>query len=106
MPSFIAHWLRRYRLRRMGSTALSLCYVAFGALAFVHDHRVSVWDIAGAVPVVIEAGGALTTPEGASFFPLSATAPAPDSLALLAGDPLAHHQGRLDIRAARRRTGG
>ena len=30
-----------------------------GALAFVHDQRATLWDIAGAAPVVIEAGGLL-----------------------------------------------
>ena len=54
----------------MGSTALHLCYVATGALAFVHDQRASLWDIAGAAPVVIEAGGILTAERGAPLFPL------------------------------------
>lgn len=50
VPSFVDGWLRRYRLRRFGSTALGLCYVAAGALAFVHDQRATLWDIAGAGP--------------------------------------------------------
>ncbi len=41
VPGHVHEWLTRYRLRRFGSTALQLCYVAAGALAFVHDHRAS-----------------------------------------------------------------
>ena len=70
VPGHVAGWLRRYRLRRFGSTALQLCYVAVGALAFVHDHRASLWDIAGAAPIVTEAGGVLTADDGAPLFPI------------------------------------
>ena len=70
VPGHVAEWLRRYRLRRFGSTALQLCYVAAGALAFIHDHRASLWDIAGAAPIVTEAGGVLTADDGAPLFPI------------------------------------
>ncbi|HYB42001.1 MAG TPA: inositol monophosphatase [Candidatus Methylomirabilis sp.] len=99
VPTFVLGWLRRYRLRRLGSTALTLCYVALGALAFAHDQRASLWDIAGAVPVLLEAGGSLSTPDGAEIFPVDAGR-VRDSIAFLAGDPIAHHEALLDIRAA------
>jgi len=60
LPPFTEEWVRRYRLRNFGSTALHLCYVAMGALDFVHDHRAQLTDIAGAAAVVLEAGGVLT----------------------------------------------
>ncbi|RPH78497.1 MAG: inositol monophosphatase [Candidatus Rokuibacteriota bacterium] len=81
VPAFVEEWLRRYRLRRFGSTALHLCYVALGALDLVHDHRASLWDVAGAAPVLLEAGGVLTTTDGAPLFPATA--------AELAGAPIA-----------------
>ncbi len=100
VPGFAERWLRRYRLRRLGSTALHLCYVASGALAFVHDQRASLWDIAGAAPVLIEAGGVLTHERGSPLFPLDPDGYQGESLALLAGDPLAHDESLRDIRDA------
>src|SRR5262249_42701822 len=70
VPPFVQQWLWRYRLRRPGSTALTLCYVALGALAFAHDHRASLWDIAGAAPVLMEAGAVITNPDGGDLFPI------------------------------------
>jgi fructose-1,6-bisphosphatase/inositol monophosphatase family enzyme len=88
VPRFVEGWLRRYRLRRFGSTALHLCYVALGGLAFVHDDRACLWDIAGAAPVLLEAGGVLSRPDGGPLFPLEG--PLTGRLAFLAGDARAH----------------
>jgi myo-inositol-1(or 4)-monophosphatase len=96
-PAFSQRWLSRYRLRRMGSTALHLCYAATGALAFVHDERATLWDIAGAAPVVIEAGGLLTSEQGRPIFPLDPDGYHGEPISLLAGDPLAHDQALRDI---------
>jgi myo-inositol-1(or 4)-monophosphatase len=97
VPSFAEGWLGRYRLRRVGSTALHLCYVATGALAFVHDQRASLWDIAGAAPVVIEAGGVLTGERGSPLFPLDPDVYHGEPIAFLAGDPLAHDESLREI---------
>ena len=97
IPPFVSRWLERYRLRRPGSTALALCYVAVGALAFVHDHRASLWDIAGAAPVVLEAGGVLTDPGGRDLFPLATDAIGRQAVAFLAGNPIAHHESLAHI---------
>lgn len=101
VPPFVQSWLRRFRLRRFGSTALQLCYVATGALAFVHDHRASLWDIAGAASVLLEAGGALTAPDGAALFPVDPATYHGEPLPLLAGDPLAHAWSLRDVRDVR-----
>jgi len=100
VPAFAAGWLRRYRLRRHGSTALSLCYVAAGALAFVHDHGASLWDVAGAAPVILEAGAMLTRSDGSDLFPVDARRYRGEPLSLLAGDPVAHGAGLRDIASA------
>ena len=97
VPPYVTRWLGRYRLRRPGSTALALCYVAAGALAFMHDHRASLWDLAGAAPVLLEAGGMLTDPAGSDLFPPSADALRGGPLAFLAGDPIAHLESLTDI---------
>ncbi len=103
VPPAVVDWLTRYRLRRTGSTALHLCYVASGALAFVHDHGASLWDIAGAAPVLLEAGGRLTTPQGGPLFPVAAAVLSGARLALVAGDPIAHRHALGDL-AGRART--
>jgi myo-inositol-1(or 4)-monophosphatase len=97
VPPFAARWLARYRLRRVGSTALHLCYVATGALAFVHDPRATLWDIAGAAPVVLEAGGMLTAERGAPIFPLDPDGYHGEPIAFLAGDPMAHHETLREV---------
>src|SRR5438270_834653 len=71
VPEFVDAWLRRHRLRGAGSTALHLCYVALGAVDFVHDDGASLADIAGAAPVLLEAGGVLTTDDGVPVFPIT-----------------------------------
>jgi myo-inositol-1(or 4)-monophosphatase len=100
VPGYVHEWLTRYRLRRFGSTALQLCYVAAGALAFVHDHRASLWDIAGAAPVLLEAGGVLTAENGAPLFPVDPNAYGGEPIAFLAGDPTGHQTSLADIRRA------
>jgi myo-inositol-1(or 4)-monophosphatase len=100
VPWFIEEWLRRYRLRRFGSTALHLCYVALGALDLVHDHRASLWDIAGAAPVLLEAGGVLTTADGTPVFPATAPQLAGGPIALLAGNAASHVEAMEDVVAA------
>lgn len=97
VPAFAGRWLARYRLRRVGSTALHLCYVATGALAFVHDQRASLWDIAGAAPVVLEAGGVLTAECGSPLFPLDPDGYHGEPIAFLAGDPIAHDESLREV---------
>jgi len=101
VPDFIDGWLRRHRLRRYGSTALHLCYIALGGLDFVHDDRASLWDIAGAAPVLLEAGGVLTTDDGAPVFPITTAQAAGEPIALLAGHPASHAVALRDARAGR-----
>src|SRR5262249_37070914 len=100
VPDAVAGWLCHYRLRRVGSTALHLCYVALGAVAFVHDHDASLWDLAGAAPVILEAGGRLTTPDGAALFPVDLGARADRRMAFVAGNPAAHAQALADLQGA------
>ena len=93
--------LRRYGVRRFGSTALHLCYVALGGLDFVHDDRATLRDVAGAASVLLEAGGLLTSETGASLFPLIAGQSASTPISLLAGHPHAHADALRDLLAAR-----
>jgi myo-inositol-1(or 4)-monophosphatase len=54
-------------IRRLGSAALSLCYVASGRLDAYWATCVKVWDVAAGQLVVREAGGVLTHPDGTPF---------------------------------------
>ncbi len=97
LPPFTEEWVRRYRLRSVGSTALHLCYVAMGALDFVHDHRARLADIAGAAAVVLEAGGVLTGIDGAPVFPAGREYLAGAPLAILAGNRASHAEALADV---------
>jgi myo-inositol-1(or 4)-monophosphatase len=54
-------------IRRLGSAALSLCYVATGRLDAYWATCVKVWDVAAGQLIVREAGGSLTHPDGTPF---------------------------------------
>lgn len=51
-------------LRRLGSAALNLCYVAQGGLDGYWATSVKIWDIAAGVLIVREAGGTITSIDG------------------------------------------
>jgi myo-inositol-1(or 4)-monophosphatase len=75
---------RTRRLRILGSAVLALAYVAAGRIdAFFHLH-LQPWDLAAAWLLVEEAGGVITTWEGA---PLTLTAPG-----VVAANPALHPQ--------------
>lgn len=61
-------FIRRARaVRRLGSAALDLCYVACGRLDGFWEKKLQPWDIAGGALIVREAGGTVTTIDGAPF---------------------------------------
>jgi myo-inositol-1(or 4)-monophosphatase len=61
--------LRTRSLRRTGSTALNLAYVAAGRFDGYWAFDNHVWDVAGAVVLVREAGGVITNVDGTPFDP-------------------------------------
>ena len=76
--------LAKYRVRCLGSGALSAAYVATGYLTGVVDFRVKVWDIAAAYALCAGVGVAFKF-LGASPFPLRAFHPQMDFCPYLAG---------------------
>ena len=54
-------------LRRMGSAALDLAYVAAGKLDAYWEKNLNLWDMAAGVLLVKEAGGKVTEPTGKSW---------------------------------------
>ncbi|XP_047358035.1 inositol monophosphatase 2-like [Vespa velutina] len=51
-------------IRTMGSAALSLCYVAMGAIEGYHSDNLMPWDIAAGVLIIQEAGGTVIDTNG------------------------------------------
>jgi myo-inositol-1(or 4)-monophosphatase len=54
-------------IRRTGSTALNLCYVAAGRFDLYGAYAARAWDVAAGVLFVREAGGCVTSPDGGEF---------------------------------------
>ncbi len=54
-------------VRRLGSAALDLCYVAAGRFDGFWEQRLHPWDMAAGALIVAEAGGTVSTLAGASF---------------------------------------
>ena len=64
---FEAFLTRARAVRRLGSAALDLCYVAAGRLDGFWEERLQPWDIAAGALIVEEAGGCTTTLDGSPF---------------------------------------
>ena len=63
-----AAFVRRARaVRRLGSAALDLCYVAAGRLDGFWERRLHAWDTAAGALMVVEAGGQVTDMRGQPF---------------------------------------
>lgn len=62
--AFVAH---ARAVRRLGSAAIDLCYVAAGRLDGFWERLLSPWDIAAGALIVEEAGGRVTSLSGGPF---------------------------------------
>jgi myo-inositol-1(or 4)-monophosphatase len=58
---------RARAIRRLGSAALDLCYVACGRFDGFWEARLKPWDVAGGALLIEEAGGTLTGYDGVSY---------------------------------------
>ena len=64
-----AHALRRTQgMRRAGSAALDLAFVAAGWLDGYWEYRLNPWDLAAGALLVHEAGGQVSTPTGSPWY--------------------------------------
>jgi myo-inositol-1(or 4)-monophosphatase len=77
-------------IRRMGSAAIDLAWVACGRLDGHWEVRLSPWDVAAGILLVREAGGVVTAPDGG----------APSHHALVAATPGIHEALRLVVAEA------
>ena len=56
-------------VRRLGSAAIDLCWVACGRFDGFYEHKLEAWDSAAGYLIVEEAGGRVTDFEGKKFSP-------------------------------------
>jgi myo-inositol-1(or 4)-monophosphatase len=80
---------RARAVRRLGSAALDMCYVAAGRLDGFWEEGLNAWDIAGGVLIVQEAGGRITDLDGGPFVLASGR--------IIASNGLLHEQMRAVI---------
>jgi myo-inositol-1(or 4)-monophosphatase len=59
-------------VRRLGSAALDLCYVAAGRFDGFWEQHLKPWDVAAGALIVTEAGGSITGMDGSPFDPHAA----------------------------------
>jgi len=63
-----SHFLKRCRgIRRMGSAALDLCWVACGRFDGYWEEKLKPWDLAAGVLIAREAGASVSAPGGLPF---------------------------------------
>jgi len=68
LVGLFAHFLGLSRaVRRLGSAAIDLCYVAAGRLDGFWEMHLGPWDIAAGALIVEEAGGQVTATDGGPF---------------------------------------
>ena len=68
LVGLFAEMLGRARaVRRLGSAAIDLCYVACGRLDGFWERELQPWDVAAGALVVAEAGGTVTAMSGARY---------------------------------------
>ncbi len=56
-------------VRRLGSAAIDLCWVAAGRFDGFYEHKLQAWDSAAGALIVKEAGGAVTDHNGNAYSP-------------------------------------
>ncbi len=54
-------------VRRLGSAAIDLCWVACGRFDGFYEHKLQPWDSAAGYLMVLEAGGSVSNIEGAAY---------------------------------------
>lgn len=72
VPLFGAFLGRARAVRRLGSAALDLCYVAAGRFDGFWEQHLKPWDVAAGALLVTEAGGRITGMDGSPFDPAAA----------------------------------
>jgi len=86
LSMFRAFLMRAQGVRRDGSAALNLCYLACGRFDGFWESHLSPWDLAAGVLIVREAGGVVTSFDGGAY--------SLDGPEILASNGLVHEEMR------------
>jgi myo-inositol-1(or 4)-monophosphatase len=97
LPLFEAFLVRAQAIRRDGSAALNLCYLACGRFDGFWEMSLSPWDMAAGVLLVREAGGLVTGYDGGEF--------QLDGRQILASNATLHEEMKTIIAAGRGSAG-
>ncbi|WP_049920795.1 NAD(+)/NADH kinase [Halopiger djelfimassiliensis] len=66
--TFLSHFYQESRgVRRLGSAALNLCYLASGSADATWEHDTNPWDVAGGLVIARAAGATITDERGEPF---------------------------------------
>ena len=84
LPEFTTFMRRTQGVRRIGSAALDLCFVARGWLDGYWERHIKAWDLVGGAAIVLEAGGRIGDPDHGAFVP--------ETGRILASNSLIHDQ--------------
>lgn len=70
--TFLTHCYRETRgVRRLGSAAMHLCYLASGSADAVWEYDTHPWDVAAGIVIAQAAGATITNADGSSYDPLA-----------------------------------
>ena len=73
LVALFGYFLGRARaVRRLGSAALDLCYVAAGRFEAFWEQHLKPWDVSAGALIVTEAGGRISGMDGTPFNPVAA----------------------------------
>lgn len=64
LDQFVKFSLKSQAVRRLGSAAIDLCYVASGRFDGYWEYKLSPWDVAAGILIAEEAGAVVTDPVG------------------------------------------
>jgi myo-inositol-1(or 4)-monophosphatase len=69
LPEFAAFMRASQGVRRLGSAALDLCFVACGWLDGFWERHIKSWDLVAGAAILVAAGGQISDPGGGPFTP-------------------------------------
>lgn len=80
MAEFKAFMRASHGVRRLGSAALDLCFVACGWLDGYWERHIKSWDLVAGAAIVLAAGGSVCDPDGGPFVPATGSVVASNGL--------------------------
>ncbi len=102
LPAAAHHWLDRYHLRNLGSTALHMAYLATGGFDAVLVTECHLWDVAAGCLMADEAGVMTKRLDGSPLFPVRMPEQAYDEATFFAAWPGAWDGLWADLQTIRR----